>query len=74
MFSSLVKTTDDKIDKFITAVHGTKFRRALDQRISITVDVIKNLEALCFELYDRNKCDALPNAAMLAAIYTRCIL
>ena len=68
-FSSLIGTTDDEIDKFITYVHGKKSGRALAQRITITSSVNMNLKVLRFELDDRNKCNALPDAAMLAAIY-----
>ena len=54
-FSSLMGTKDDEIDKFITYVHGKKSGRALAQRITITSSVNMNLNALRFELGDRNK-------------------
>ena len=62
-------TTDDDIDKFITAVHGAKYVRALAQSVYIPVGVIIHLKSLCFELDDRNKCDALPDISMLTSIY-----
>ena len=66
--TSLVVTTDDDIDKFIATVHGENSGRALAQMISIPVGVIMHLKALCFELKNRNKCDVLPDATMIAAI------
>ena len=63
-------TTDDEIDTFINAVHVTNSGKELAQRISIAVGFIMHLNALCFELDDRKKWDALPDAYMLAAINT----
>ena len=54
-FSSLMGTTDDNIDKFITPVHCDNSGRVLYQRISIPVGVIIHLKAQRFELDDRNK-------------------
>ena len=62
-------TTDDKIDKFITTVHGKNYGRALAQMISVPVGGIMHLKVLHFELDERNKCDALPDAEILEAIY-----
>ena len=67
-FHSLMSTTDDEIDKFVTAVHGANTGRANAQRISIPVAVIMHMKALRFELDDRNKCNALPDADILAGI------
>ena len=67
-FSSLVGTTYYDIDAFITAVNGAKSGRALAQIISIPVGVIMHLNALHFELDDRNNCDALPGAEILAVV------
>ena len=67
-FSFIVGTTDYGIDKFITAVHGENYGRSLSQRISIPVGVIMHLNALRFELDDRNNYDALPDTAMIVAI------
>ena len=67
-FSSLVGTTYYDIDAFITAVNGAKSGRALAQIISIPVGVIMHMKVLRFELYDKNKCDALPDEVMLVAI------
>ena len=67
-FSYLIGTIDDEIDKFITYVHVKNSGRALAQRITITSSVNMNLKVLRFELDDRNKCNALPDAAMLADI------
>ena len=61
-------TTHDDIDKFITAVHGANSVRALDQKIFIPVGIIMHVKVLCFELYDRNKWNSLPDAATLADI------
>ena len=62
-------TTDDDIDTFITTDRDKKYGWALAQRISIPVGVLMHLKVLHFKLDDRNKCDSLPDAAMLAAIY-----
>ena len=70
MLSSIMGTTDDDVDKLTTAVNGKNSVRHISQRISIPVGVIIQLKALCFELYDRNKCDDLPDTAIIAAIYT----
>ena len=68
MFSSIMGTTYDNINKFVTSVHGANSGRALAQSISIPVGVIMHLNVLRFELDDRNKCDAVPGAVMLADI------
>ena len=65
-----METTYDDIDKFITTVYGTNSVRALARSISIPLGVIMHLKALCFELDDRNRCDTLSDAEMLAAINT----
>ena len=54
-FSSLMGTTDDDIDKFVTTVHGVKSGRDIPHRIFIPVDVIMHLKNLHSELDDRNK-------------------
>ena len=61
-------TIDDDVDTFVTTDHGEKYGWALAQRISIPVGVLMHLKVLHFKLDDRNKCDSLPDAAMLAAI------
>ena len=68
MFSYLMVTIDDDIDKFIAAVHGTNFGPALAQSISIPVGLIIHLKTLRFELDDRNKWDELLDAEMLPYI------
>ena len=47
-FSSIVGTTDYYIDKFVTAVDGANFGRALAQRNSIPVGVLILIKAVFF--------------------------
>ena len=62
-------TANCDIDKFITAIYGANSGRALSQNISIPVGIVMHLKVLCFELYYRNKCNDLPDAATIAYIY-----
>ena len=61
-------TMDDEIDKFVTAIYGANYGRALAQRISIPVGVVMHLKELCFKFDYRNKCNVLPDSSMLSDI------
>ena len=63
-----MESTYDDSDKFVTAVHVANSEKALSHWISFPVGVIMHMKVLRFELYDKNKCDALPDEVMLVAI------
>ena len=67
-FSDLLAVSDDKIDKFVTTIHGANSGLAAADKIVIPHAAVTGLQAMLFELRDRQKCDALPDMALLNAI------
>ena len=64
-FQSLLATNDNEINDFVKNTHSSNSARAANSRILIPPGTIIALQAILFELKDRERCDALPNEAML---------
>ena len=67
-FTDLLSATDEEINSFVTTTHSSNSARAANAKILIPSNVAVLLQALLFELKDRDLCNALPDAAMLNAI------
>ena len=67
-FSDLLSTSDEEIEKFVTTTHGANSGRAAADRIVIPPNAISALQAMLFELKDRQKCQALPTPETLNAL------
>ena len=67
-FRALLTTTDDEIDAFVKSTHSSNSARAAQARILIPSGAVLALKAVLFELKDREKCNALPNPQILAAL------
>ena len=66
----LLTTTDDEITAFVTTTHNSNSARANNAKILIPVHFAISLQALLFELKDRDLCNALPTAPVIQAITT----
>ena len=64
-FRAVLTTSDNDIDDFVKSIHGNNSRLQQQQRITIEPSVVIYLKGLHFELKDRERCDALPDAAWL---------
>ena len=67
-FSALLTTTDLEIDNFVKNTHAANSARAAAAKILIPTAAMLALKAVLFELKDRQKCGALPEMPMLAAL------
>ena len=67
-FSNLLTTTDDEIATFVSTTHSSNSARGNTQKILIPSNVSVSLQAMLFELKDREVCQALPDQATLQAI------
>lgn len=67
-FTDLLMVTDEDIQSFVTTTHGANSGRAAGDRIVIPQSAITGLQSILFELRDRQRCNALPDLAMLQAI------
>ena len=67
-FRSLLGTSEKEIDNFVKSTHSSNSARANNARILIPTTATLALKAVLFELKDRQLCDALPTATMLAAL------
>ena len=66
-FQDLLTTTDSEIDTFVQNTHSSNSARTRN-KISIPPGSVIALQAILFELKDRQRCGALPTAEMLLAI------
>ena len=67
-FESLLQTSADEFDDFVTRTHSSNSARAPNAKILIPNTAIISINALMFELKDRLTCDALPDLATLQAM------
>lgn len=67
-FRDLLASTDEDIDTFVKETHSSNSARAANQKVLIPTSAVTSLKSVLFELRDRDKCDALPNAAALTGI------
>ena len=67
-FSMLLASTEKEIDSFVKATHASNSARAANGRILIPTGAIIALKAVMFELKDRERCGAIPTAAMLQGL------
>ena len=67
-FNDLLSTTDDEIAAFVSTTHSSNSARGNTQKILIPSNVSISLQAMLFELKDRELCQALPDQATLQAI------
>ena len=66
-FRQLMTISEDDIDNFIKQVHSSNSGHAAAQHIVYMPSLADNLKALSFTLKDRVNCNALHDAAGLAA-------
>ena len=64
-FRSLLSVLDDDIAAFVKQTHAANTARGNNQRILISPATVLALQAILFELKDRQICDELPTAAVL---------
>ena len=62
-FRAVLTTSDGDMDDFVKSTHGNNSRLNQNQRVTIDPSVVIYLKGLHFELKDRERCDALPDAA-----------
>ena len=67
-FTALLSTSDAEIDSFVKNIHSSNSARTTQTRILIPPSAVIALKAIRFELEDRQRCDALPDAATLQAL------
>ena len=67
-FSDFSVINEDDIDTFVSRNDQDNRLRAQNQRVVITPKFIQNMKAVLFELHDRRKCIAIPDAAALNGI------
>ena len=68
--TDLMGTSDDEIESFVKTTHGANSGRNAGDKIVIQHSVVIGLQAMAFELRDRQKCDALPDQPTINAITT----
>ena len=66
-FQDLLSTNDNEINAFVQNTHSSNSARTRN-KISIPPGSVISLQAILFELKDRQRCGALPTAEMLQAI------
>ena len=64
-FRALLASTEQELDTFVKTTHSSNSARANNAWILIPHSAVIILKSLLFELKDRERCDALPIAAML---------
>ena len=67
-FRALLSSSEDELDRFVKDTHAANSARAANARILIPTQALIMLKAVLFELKDCERCDALPNDAMLQAL------
>ena len=67
-FRSLLAMSDDDIVQFVKQTHAANTARGNNQRILISPTTVLALQAILFELKDRDICNSLPTAAILGNI------
>jgi hypothetical protein len=67
-FRALLASTSKDLDSFIKNTHSSNSARANNAKILIPAGAVVMLQSILFELKDRERCNALPNAVMLAGI------
>ena len=67
-FRALLSSNENELDRFVKDTHASNSARANNAKILIPTQSVIALKAVLFELKDREKCDALPNLAMLQGL------
>ena len=68
--NDLLSLSDDEIASFVTTIHSSNSARGNNAKILISPNVTLSLQALLFELKDRELCNALPTMQEINAITT----
>ena len=66
--SDLLALSDDEIASFVATIHASNSARANNAKVLISPQVTVSLQALLFELKDRELCGALPTLAEINMI------
>jgi hypothetical protein len=66
-FQDLLTTTDSEINTFVQNTHSSNSARTRN-KISIPPGAVISIQAILFELKDRERCDALPTAETFDAL------
>ena len=67
-FNALLSTRDKEIEDFVKNTHHSNSGLTARNKIYISPAAVLSLQAMLFELKDRQRCGALPNANILRAI------
>ena len=67
-FDDLLSLSDNEIYTFVKELHSSKSTRSANARILISSNVVMGLKSILFELKDRQRCNAIPDATILTAI------
>ena len=67
-FTALLSSTEIELNEFVRNTHAANSARTAQQKILLPASAVISLQSILFELKDRERCNALPTAVMLAGL------
>ena len=67
-FSALLASTETELNDFVRNTHAANSARTARTKILIPAGALIVLQSVLFELKDRERCNSIPNAAMLMGL------